>query len=343
MPTDRIVDWLDSLRPRVSSRFAVAFRQLGIAHEDELQTMPAKKLENLFYRLEMLVIKGKRTVGTEVTRGKLHVLISAITDHRAVPSQGTSVNASGRPVSASPTTTTRAKLKPSSLALPGRPASAPENRATFGMVDGKWVVDTALPAPKPPFMGGLVTPKMKLKLENDGTWSPTGDEARLSSFARLSGRMKPIKRTVEKTPEEMATVLRNSRAPPLRVLRSSDGKWQMSRPRIEQMAEVKPREQSAKPAPFSDARQARQLRVWRDDELRWEISYDTDEQRETWDRVVKPIRTEGGVHVASVERAKQLKEAEAQATKRFFNPSGPKGKAWLAEFSKPACPRLTRS
>ena len=79
----------------------------------------------------------------------------------------------------------------------------------------------------------------------------------------------------------------------------------------------------------------------RSDHLWWEISYDTDEQRETWDRVVKPLRTEGGVHVASVERAKQLKEAEAQATKRFFNPNGPKGKAWLAEFSKPACPRLT--
>ena len=101
---DRIVQWLEGLRPRVSSRFAAAFEQLGISHEDELRTMPAKKLENLFYRLEMLVIKEKRTLGGEITEGKLHDLVSAITAHRAVPSQG--ANASDRPVSAGATHTT---------------------------------------------------------------------------------------------------------------------------------------------------------------------------------------------------------------------------------------------
>ena len=51
----------------------------------------------------------------------------------------------------------------------------------------------------------------------------------------------------------------------------------------------------------------------------------------------------GGVHVATIERAKQIDEAEARATKRYFDPNGAEGKAWLAEFSKPACPLLTHN
>ena len=107
------------------------------------------------------------------------------------------------------------------------------------------------------------------------------------------------------------------------------------------MVAVKPRTPAKAPSP-SDARHARQVHVWRDDELRWDISYATDDQRETWERVTKPVR-KGGVHVATIERAKQIDEAEARATKRYFDPNGAEGKAWLAEFSKPACPLLTHN
>ena len=59
--------------------------------------------------------------------------------------------------------------------------------------------------------------------------------------------------------------------------------------------------------------------------------------------VSDPGKCELLVHVATIERAKQIEEAEARATKRYFDPNGAEGKAWLAEFSKPACPLLTHN